>query len=102
MPGEDLDASDLVGPVDQHLTVEAAGAQQCRIEDLGTICGCQQDDAGLRIETVELDQQLVERLLLLVMAAAHRIGGAGASERIELVDEDDRRRLLARLLEQIM
>ena len=31
---QDLDAALLVGPVDQHLAVEAPGAQQRRIEDL--------------------------------------------------------------------
>ena len=41
-----------------------------------------------------------ERLLLLVVAAAAE-GAAGAAERVELVDEDDRRRVLARLLEQV-
>ena len=47
------------------------------------------------------DEQLVERLLLLVVAAAAGIGAAGAAERVELVDEDDARRLLPRLLEQV-
>ena len=47
------------------------------------------------------DEQLVQRLLLLVVAAAAGIGAAGAAERVELVDEDDAGRLLARLLEQV-
>ena len=55
---------------------------------------------GARIEAVELDQQLVQRLLLLVVAA-QAAGAARAAERVELVDEDDRRRLLPRLLEQV-
>ena len=55
---------------------------------------------ALGIEAVELGEQLVERLLLLVVAA-ERAGRAAAPERIELVDEDDAGRGLARLLEQI-
>src|SRR5262249_34847694 len=42
----------------------------------------------------------VERLLLLVVATGSG-GAAAAAERIELVDEDDAGRCLARLLEQI-
>ena len=44
-----------------------------------------------RIEAVELGQELIERLLLLVVAAGIRADAAGAAERVELVDEDDRR-----------
>ena len=66
---QDRDPILLVGAIDQNLAVEAAGAQQRGIEDLRPVGGGQQDDAGRGIETVELDQELVERLLLLVVAA---------------------------------
>ena len=59
----------LVRPVDQHLPVEAAGAQQRGVEDLRPVGGREQDQALARIEAVELDQELVQRLLLLVVAA---------------------------------
>ncbi len=36
----------LVGPVDQDLAVEAAGAQQRRIENLGPVGGGQQHEAA--------------------------------------------------------
>ena len=55
---------------------------------------------GAGIEAVELGEQLVEGLLLLVVAA-ERAGSAAAPERVEFVDEDDAGRRLARLLEQI-
>ena len=54
-----------------------------------------------RVEAVHLDQQLVQRLLLLVVAAQAGKGAARAAQRVELVDEDDGRRLGARLLEQV-
>ena len=85
---EDLQAALLVRAVDQHLAVEAPGAQQRRVEDLGPVGGGEQHQAGARVEAVELDQQLVERLLLLVVAA-EAAGAARAAERVELVDEDD-------------
>ena len=57
-------------------------------------------EAARRIEAVELGQELVQGLVLLVLPA-YAISAAGAAERVELVDEDDRRRVLASLLEQV-
>src|SRR5690606_12210003 len=57
-----------VGTVHHHAAVEAAGAQQGRVEDIGAVGGRHQDDAFVRVETVHLDEQLVERLLALVVA----------------------------------
>ena len=51
-------------------------------------------------EAVHLDQQLVERLLALVVAAA-QAGAALAADRVDLVDEDDARAVLLGLLEQV-
>jgi hypothetical protein len=52
------------------------------------------------LEAVHLDQQLVERLLALVVAAAEA-GAALAADRVDLVDEDDARRVLLGLLEHV-
>ena len=54
----------------------------------------------VEFETVDLHQQLVQRLLLLVVAA-ERIGAARPAERVQFVDENDRRRPFARLDEEI-
>ena len=89
-----------VGPVDDDLAVEAAGAQQRRVEDVGPVGGGDQDHAAARIEAVHLDEQLVERLLALVVAAA-QAGAAVAADRIDLVDEHDGRRGRLRLLEEV-
>src|SRR5207248_8447675 len=55
---------------------------------------------GLAVEAVHLDQDLVERLLALVVAAADP-DAAAPPDRVDLVDEDDAGRLLARLGEQV-
>ena len=89
-----------VGRVDADLAVEAAGAQQRGVEDVGTVGRRDQDDVGLDVEAVHLDEQLVERLLALVVAAAHA-GAAVAADGVDLVDEDDGRRVLLGLLEQV-
>ncbi len=50
------------------LAVEAARAQQRGVEDVGAVGGAHHDDAGVAAEAVHVDQQLVERLLALVVA----------------------------------
>jgi hypothetical protein len=56
---QDGDPAALVGPVHQHLPVEAAGAQRRRIEDLGPVDRPEQHQPRLLgVEPVELDEQL--------------------------------------------
>ena len=97
---EDLVAAGEVGGVDADLPVEAARAQQRRVEDVGTVGGRDQDDPAAHVEAVHLDEQLVEGLLALVVAAAHA-GAAVPADGVDLVDEDDRRGVLLGLLEQV-
>ena len=78
------------GAADRHLAIEAARPQQRRIEDVGTVGRRDDDDALVRREAVHLDEQLVERLLALLVA--ERVAAAAAADRVELVDEDDARR----------
>ena len=95
-----LAAGHEVGPVDRDLPVEPAGAQQGRVEDVGPVGGGDQDDAALDVEAVHLDEHLVEGLLALVVAAAHA-GTAVPADGVDLVDEDDGRRVGLGLLEQV-
>ncbi len=89
-----------VGAVDRDLTVKAARAQQRRVEDVGAVGRGQEDHALVLLKAVHLNEQLVERLLALVVTAAEA-GAALASDRVDLVDKDDRRALGLGLLEQV-
>ena len=89
-----------VGAVDDDLAVEAARPQQRRVEDVGPVGGGDEDDVVLHLEAVHLDQQLVQRLLALVVTAAHP-GTAMAADGVDLVHEDDAGRVLFRLLEEV-
>src|SRR6185436_5080941 len=81
-------------------TVEAARAQKRGIEHVGTVgCG-DENDTLVRFETVHLDEELIQRLLALVMTAAET-GAAMTAHRIDLVDEDNAGRVLLALLEEI-
>ena len=97
---EDRPALRELGQRHDDLAVEAAGAQQRRVEDVGPVGGGHDDDALGRLEAVHLRQHLVERLLALVVAAAEA-GAALAADRVDLVDEDDRPAHPAGLLEQV-
>ena len=90
---EDLLAAGEVGRRDEQLPVEAARAEQRGVEVLDAVRRGHDDDLVGRGEAVELDEQLVQRLVLLAVEA---VAGARGADGVELVDEDDRRRVLAR------
>ena len=98
MDAENLACGPQVGRLDEDLAVEPAGTQERRVEVLEPVRGAHHDDLVARAEPVELDEQLVQRLVLL---AVEGVPAAGAADRVELVDEDDRRRVLARLVEEL-
>ena len=88
---QDLQAPVHVGDVDHDLAVEAARAQQRGVEDVGAVGRAHHDQPAVAGEAVHLDEDLVERLLALVVALADA-RAALAPGGVELVDEDDRRR----------
>ena len=97
---EDLLAADDVRVRHDDLAVEPAGTQQRRVEHVRAVGRGDQDDALVRLEAVHLDEQLVQRLLALVIAAAEA-GAAMPAHRVDLVDEDDAGRVLLALLEHV-
>ncbi len=90
---EDRDPSVAVRRVDRDPAVEAARPQQRLVEDLGTVGRAEHDHVGAGLEAVHLGEDLVERLLALVVAARQPadVARARPADRVELVDEDDRR-----------
>ena len=100
-----MDAQDLLAARDirvrhHDLAVEAAGTQQRRVEHVGPVGRGDDDDALVRLEAVHLDQELVQRLLALVIAAAEA-GAAMTADGVDFVDEDDAGRVLLGLLEHV-
>src|SRR5207245_3151749 len=73
-----------VGPRHDHPAVEAAGSEERRVEHIGPVGGGDQDDALVRLETVHLDEELVEGLLPLVVAAA-QASAAVAANGVDLI-----------------
>ena len=89
------------GQRDRDLPVEAARPQQRWVEHLGPVRGGEHDDALSDVEPVHLGQQLVQGLLALVVGHRRARAGPALADGVDLVDEDDRGRPLARLGEQV-
>ncbi|GBD19185.1 hypothetical protein HRbin27_01689 [bacterium HR27] len=93
-------APPLVRQSHHHLPVEPARPQERRIEHVRPV-GCRDYHyIGVGLEPVHLDQELIERLLPLVVPDPQPREPLPA-DRIQLVDEDDRRCLRLRALEQV-
>ena len=99
---QDQLAAHAVGRLHGHSAVEAARSQQGGVEHLWPVGRAEHDHAGGGVEAVHLGEDLVERLLALVVATQRaRAAAPRAADRVELVDEDDRGRRLLGLHEQV-
>src|SRR6266851_5509191 len=96
--GENRGAAGEVGRRHEQLAVEAAGTEERGVEILDAVRRAHHDDLLRAFEAVQLDEQLVERLILLAIETA---AGALRADGVELIDEDDRGRVLARLAEEL-
>ena len=93
-------APQQVGQLHGYTAVETTGSGQGRIKGFGTVGGGQNDDAGVALEAVHLGEQLVQRLLALVVAAV-LAAAALLADGVDLVDEHDAGGFLLGLLEQV-
>jgi hypothetical protein len=85
---QDTGTSLEVREVDSDLSVETARTKQSRIKNVDTICGGNGNDTGVSVETIHLDQNLVDSLFALVVTPALTTT-ALTSDGINLINEDD-------------
>ena len=97
---EDVLTAGQVGQLDGDAAVKTTGAQQGRVKAVGAVGSGEDDDTLVVIKAVHLGQQLVERLLALVVAAK-AAAIALLADRVDLVDKHDARGLFLGLLKQI-
>ena len=97
---EDLLPPGKVWPVDHDLPVETAWPEERGVEDVGAVGGGEHDYAALGVEAVHLDEELVERLLPLIVPAAEA-GATLPADGVDLVHKDDAWRVLLGLLEEV-
>ena len=89
-----------VGVGHEDLPVEPAGTAKCAVEHVGPVGRGNDDDSVVLLESVHFNEELIERLLALVISAADA-DAARPADRIDLVDEHDARRVLFGLLEHV-
>jgi hypothetical protein len=105
MHTQDLQATFDIWKVNWDAAVKTARADQCRVEDVSTIGGGDDDDACVTLEAVHLCEDLVERLLALIVASATHTAASTAcslaADRIDLINENDAWCVLLRLAEKV-
>ena len=69
MHGEDGLSPGEVGRRDENLAVESTRAQESLVEILEPVRGADDDDAARILEAVQLDEELVQRLVVLAVEA---------------------------------
>src|ERR671930_1395523 len=88
MDAEDTFAARAVRQADLHVAIETARPEKNRIRHVRTVRRRENDDLVPVVEPIHLDQELVERLLALVVHGADT-SASSATDSIQLVDEDD-------------
>ena len=86
--------------VNHNLAVKAARTQQCRVQNIRTVCGGNHDNAFISTKAIHLYQQLVQGLLSFIVATA-KSGTTLTADSINLVNKDDAGSTLFSLVKQI-
>src|SRR4030042_6196868 len=71
-----------------HLTIKTTGAKQGRIEHIWAVGSCQDDHLMGYVEAIHLNQELIKRLLTLVVDVADACTTSAANG-IQLVNENN-------------
>ncbi len=87
---QNCDTTLQIGQLHWNAAIKTARTQQSRVKRLWTVGRRQNNDAFGAVKAVHLGQQLVERLLALIVAA-HACAVALFTDGINLVDEHDAR-----------
>ncbi len=82
------------------LTVETTGTQKRGVEHVAAVGGGDDYDAFVGLEAIHFDKKLVQGLLALVIAAAIALA-TGATDGVDLVDENDAGRIFLGLLKHV-
>ena len=89
-----------VGKVDGDLAIEPAGTEEGLIQNIDTVGSGNGNDAGVAIETVHLDKDLVDGLLTLIVATGET-GTTLTTDGIDLINENDAGSILLGLAEDV-
>ena len=88
-----------VRTLDHHAAVEATRTQERLIQAIGPVCSSNDDYRLARIETIHLNQQLVQGLLTFVVAID--AGTTLAADGIDFINKDDAGSCFLGLVEEV-
>ena len=97
---QNLLATTNIGQGDIHLTVKTPRAQQGCIKNIGAVGSSHHNHARIGFKPVHLNQQLVKRLLTLIIAAAQS-GTTLATYGINLINKNDAGRIFLSVFKHI-
>ena len=83
----------------RNTTVKSSRTEQCRVKRIRLVGRCQNDNTFGTVKSIHFREQLIQRLLTLIVAADASV--TFLADRIDLVDKDDTRCFLACLFEQV-
>jgi hypothetical protein len=83
-----------------NVPIEPPWTEQRGIQHIRPVGGSDENNSLVGFESIHLDQQLVQRLFPLVIAATEA-GSAVTPNRVDFVDKNDARRLLFALNEKV-
>src|SRR5690242_19103414 len=88
-----------VWTIDSHTAVETTGTQQRLVQPIRAVGGGNDDNCLVGVETIHLDEQLVQGLLTFIIGIDART--TLTANCIKLVNKDDAGRSFLGLLEQV-
>ena len=97
---EDLLSAHDIRVRHDYLAIETPGPQQRRVEHIRSVRGGDDDHADVITEAIHFHQDLIERLLALVIGVAQS-SPAATSDGVNFVDEHDTRGTVAGFFEQV-
>mmetsp|Transcript_50067 Transcript_50067/g.89873 ORF Transcript_50067/g.89873 Transcript_50067/m.89873 type:complete len:210 (-) Transcript_50067:380-1009(-) len=97
---QDFSAALHIRRVNLNLPIKAARAHQGLVQDVRPIGGCNHDYTIVALEAIHLREDLVERLLPLIVASTHASTTLTANG-VDLINENNAGSLLLGLLEDV-
>ncbi len=100
MHPQDGFAAAHIRAIQNHAAVKASGPGEGRVQNIGSVGGRQYNDSGIGIEAIHFDQNLVEGLFALVVAAPQARAPVPPNG-INFVHKNNARAVALGLVEQI-
>src|SRR6476661_7579580 len=100
MDSQDRLASLHIRAVKRNASVKTTRAQQGGVKNIGPV-GCRNDnDVGIRVESIHLNKHLVQGLLTFIMRATQPCPTL-TTDRIDFIHKNDTGRMTLGLIEQV-